>query len=135
MKRSQVRPLFTADAIHAVLSGLQVGDLVPVDIFICDYVDDEIPCWKVAEREECAMLVSFTLVDVTTYHLRILEGTYQFVECWVACDVMSCQTKVLAGPLYTYYAGCEHARNMLADIRQHARQMAERRFGVERVWK
>lgn len=114
MRRGSHKPLCLAEDVFRVLSSLQVGDPVPVNILIHDYVNDGIPAWVVAEREESGVLIMLTLIDES--------GT----SCHrTAIDVFTCPAKTLGGRLYQYYPGCVHARNMFADIRQHARAMCD----------
>jgi hypothetical protein len=120
-KRAQIKPLHEPAAIYATLSILAIGEQVPPEVYICDYDTGGIPPWMLKERKDLSgPYQTLTVIDTSTRHKR-LEGT-----SWVACDVFCCPTKILRTPLYTYYAGCVHEFNELADIRQHARQIADR---------
>lgn len=128
LTRAQVRPLHEPPDIYAALIGLKIGEPVPPHIYITDYKDDSIPPWTVAEIERHGSLLILTVIDPTA---RKQETLFE-PEIFVACDVFTQATKTLAGPFYGYYPGCEHARNMLADIRQHARQLVDRARKTER---
>jgi hypothetical protein len=112
MNRWDCVPLHEASAIHAVLVGLFTHDVVPPEIYISDYENGEVPQWEVVEREEHGILTILTLID----KIQPLAGV----------EVFACATKILAGPHYRYSPGCVKARNPLCDIRQNARQMADR---------
>jgi hypothetical protein len=129
-KRIQVRPLREAALIYAALSALTVGQWVPPEVYICDYDAGGIPPWMLKERKDLGgPYHTLTVIDASTQHERS-EGTG-----WVARDVFCCPTKVLATPLYTYYAGCVHEFGMLEDIQQRARQIADRQQAQgERDW-
>lgn len=124
LKRSQVQPLHLPEDIYTVLSGLQIGQQVPAQVLIYDLNDGSIPSWEVAEIEQAGgLLLIMTVVD--------RSATWQplgLPVCFVATDVFTLPTKTLAGLIYGYYPGCEHARNMLADIRQYARQIVDRQL-------
>jgi hypothetical protein len=120
--RSQIRPLHQPADIYVALARLVVGDPVPLEVYIADYRDDAIPPWVVREIEISDSLLILTVCDESEWHAPTLWAP----SYCVARDVFTQPTKTHAGPLYGYYPGCVHGRNMLADIRQHARQIANR---------
>lgn len=128
IKRSQVMPLHEPANIYAVLSQLAIGQPVPANVLIADYKDGSIPTWTVREIEPHGNLLILTVCDETEQSQATL---FEQAHC-VARDVFTMPTKTLAGPFYGYYPGCEHARNMLADIRQHARQIVDQGRKAER---
>jgi hypothetical protein len=101
-----------------VLVGLKVGDVVPPQVYICDYEDGRIPAWQVlhiVEHEGCRRL---TLIDPESAHITLWERSY------VALDVVAFPTKVLATSLYISTGEPEpRYTNMLGDIRQRGRQI------------
>lgn len=121
MKRTQVKPLSEPADIYQVLSQLQIGQQVPPEVLIADYKNGDIPPWTVREIERSNCLI-LTVIDPTARR----DATLFEPELVVAREVFTLPTKTLAGPFYMYHPGCIHARNMLADIRQHARQKSER---------
>jgi hypothetical protein len=113
MLRAHHKPLSDARAIHNVLASLQVGDPVPANILVLDYQDWTIPPWTVREREDHDILIILTVVDESNFKP-------------VGLDICTCPAKTLAsGKPFQYFPGCEHCRNMLTDMRQHARSMAD----------
>lgn len=129
LKRSQVIPLHEPANIYAVLSQLTIGERIPSCVYITDYKDGTIPPWTVREIEKHGNLLILTVCDETEQKQATL---FEQAHC-VARDVFTMPTKTLAGPFYGYYPGCEHARNMLADIRQHARQIVDQSRKAERA--
>jgi hypothetical protein len=123
LKRAHITPLSLSADIFVVLASLPVGARVPPEIYIADYCDGTIPLWTVYRREEHGPLLIVTVGDDAFRH----PATLFEPACCVAREVFSCATKTLAGPLYGYSGpDCISPRNPLADIRQHARVLAER---------
>ena|SRR5579885_445044 len=129
VKRSQVLPLAIPADIYTALACLRVGDPVPPQVYIADYQDDSIPPWTVREIEPHDRLLILTVCD----ERAPVQATLFEPAHVVARDIFTMPTKTLAGPLYSYYPGCVHARNPLADIRQQARQIVDRACKREAV--
>lgn len=113
MNRRDCMPLSQASAIHEVLSHLEIGDVIPQEIYIRDYKRGGIPTWIVREREVTGLVVDLVVVDESLPHKHI------------AMVVLSAPAKTLGGQLFQYFPGCGQARNMFADIRQRGRQISE----------
>lgn len=130
LKRTQVLPLHEPPDIYAVLSRLEIGQQVPANVLICDYTNGVIPPWTVREIQKGGgELLILTVCDESEPHQDKQEQATLWdvtPDYWPARDVFTLSTKTLAGPLYGWHPGCVHARDMLADIRQHARQIVDR---------
>ena len=122
-RRRDMPPLYDEAAIYAAVAHLDIGQMLPEQVFVSDYDDGFIPRWQIAERDGCFT----TLIDLDTLH-----RSYYGARCYVAVDVVFLPTRTLCGKHYTYFPGCTHARDMLGDIRQEARKIAERLAGVKR---
>lgn len=127
-KRRDMWPLYLPEDIYAVLSCLKTGEPVPPTVFISDYKDGSIPPWTVVEIDRHGSALVLTIIDPTAP----IRETLFTPSLTVGCDIFTLPTKTLAGPLYGYHPGCVHARNPLADIRQHARQFVDRARKAER---
>lgn len=115
MNRINLVPLRTAKEVYDVLVALNVGDVVPPEIYIRDYRNGDIPAWIIREREGDGQICTvLTLVDES------IAGRH------VGMEVITCPAKTLGGVLYRYFPGCIKARHSFGDIRQHARQIADR---------
>lgn len=121
LRRDNV-PLHTSEEIYSVIAGMHVGDVIPAQVYIHDYADGSIPEWTIAEIEQHDFLLIVTFIDPSSTAQSITQ------ECMVSIglDVFFAPEKTLSAPTYLYYPGCEHARNMLCDIRQEARKISER---------
>ncbi|GCE48500.1 hypothetical protein EI42_04825 [Thermosporothrix hazakensis] len=115
-----VKPLSEATAIYDVLSKLKVGDLVPACVYIRDYVDGQIPSWRVAHIIESPPSRRITVIDPD----NVKEPTLWEEESWIALDIVALPSKVLATDLYCF-TGKPHYTNMLGDIRQHGRKISD----------
>ncbi|GCE49213.1 hypothetical protein EI42_05984 [Thermosporothrix hazakensis] len=125
-KRAKIPPLARAEEIYRELARLKVGDSVPSKIYICDYTTREIPPWKVVRLETLMKAIKLTVVDPESRKQDLIQ------QSWIALDIFALPTKTLATPLYTYREGASpHCSNMLRDIRQRARQLAEQITGVK----
>jgi hypothetical protein len=150
MNRTQVQTqtLYEAADIFTMLSALAIGDRVPETILIIDYNNGDIPPWTLKEKEVDGPLHILTLVDASTLSttapqpktrrrkkqsMQMSMFEEQVEEKYVAVDVFTAPEKTLATPLFTWMPGCEHARGMLADIRQHARQLHDQQLADEEV--
>lgn len=129
LKRAQVLPLHLPEDMYQVLSHLEIGQRVPAQVLITDYKDGAIPPWIVREIEHCdgSMLILTACDESLIYQATLFEP-----EHCTAMDVFTLPTKTLAGPFYGYAGpGCEHARNPLTNIRQHARQIVDKSHKAE----
>lgn len=129
LKRSQVLPLHEPAAIYAVLSRLEIGQMVPPQVLTTDYTDGTISPWTVREIEQHGPALILTVCDESIFYpsRNLLDQDH----C-TAMDILTLPTKTLTWPFYGYYPGCVHPRNKLADIRQHARQLVDKARKAER---
>jgi hypothetical protein len=116
-RRCEIPPFYDESSIYATVAHLQIGEMLPEQVFISDYADGFIPRWQLAERDGCM----YTLIDVDTLH-----SAHYAERCYVGVDVVFLPTRCLCGRHYTWFPGCVHARHMFGDVRQEARKIAER---------
>jgi hypothetical protein len=114
MHRHDYKPLSEGSAIYEVLSKLDVGDTVPPQIYIRDFRRGGIPAWIVREKSVSGPVTDLVVCDEGLPHKTI------------AMVVLTCQRTTLGGRLFQYFPGCDQARQMFGDIRQDARQIAEK---------
>jgi hypothetical protein len=129
MMRSDHLPLYRSEDIYKMVAQLEIGVTIPLQIYIQDYADGQIPEWRIAEREDIGgQHFILTLIDVATQRTRMPEGD----SSYVGHDVIFMPTRTLGGHNYLYFPGCIHARHMFGDIRQHGRCIREDALGLKR---
>jgi hypothetical protein len=120
-ERRDYPPIIEPEAVYTALASLQVGDVVPPEIYISDYDTGQIPAWTVHSSEPKGSLLQLTLIDPDA----AIQATLWEPAAVVARQVLTGPRQSLATPHYQLKEGYG-PKAMMCDLIQQARYVAKR---------